>query len=126
MNTAITPAALQKAPASAPAAPHSAPMFPTQVVMLSIMNWYFPRISNMKLPDMPGSIIAQIAMAPLRNMNHSASGVLVGESVHITTPSMTPKARNAPSRTFQPDIPRMMKIDDATISPKKNAQVWMG
>ena len=126
MNTTITPAAFQNAPASAPAEPHSAPMFSTQVVMLSMMNWYFPRISNMKLPDMPGSIIAQIAMAPLMNTNHRASGVLVGDSVQITTPRMTPKTRNAPSRIFHPDIPRMMKMEEATMSPKKNAQVWIG
>ena len=40
-----------------------------------IMNWYLPRISSMKLPEMPGRIIAHMAMAPLRNMNQRASGV---------------------------------------------------
>ena len=40
-----------------------------------IMNWYLPRISSMKLPEMPGRIIAQMAIAPLRNMNQRASGV---------------------------------------------------
>ena len=61
----------------------------TSPVMTSIIYWYLPRISRMKLPDMPGRIIAQMAIAPLMKMNHSASGVLVGESVQMTTPSTT-------------------------------------
>ena len=44
----------------------------------------------------------------------------------MTTPRIHPKTRKRPSRSFQPEIPRSMKIDDATISPKKNAQVCIG
>ena len=77
----------------------------------------------MKLPEIPGKIIAQIAMAPLKKMNQRASGVWVGERVHTTTPRMHPSVMNSPSRSFHPEIPRRMNIDEATIRPKKNAHV---
>ena len=80
----------------------------------------------MKLPDIPGSIIAQMARAPLRNMNQSASGVLTGESVQTVAPRTIPRVRNAPSASFHPEMPRNMNIDDATMSPKKNDHVWIG
>ena len=125
-NTAITQKELQNTPASAPDAPQSAPMLDTHPVMLSIIIWYLPSIRRMKLPEMPGSIMAQIAMAPLRNMNQRASGVSVGERVQIATPRAMPSATYSPSRNFHPLIPRRMKMDDATISPKKKAQVCIG
>ena len=37
-----------------------------------------------------------------------------------------PNTSRRPSQSFQPEIPRMMNIEDATIRPKKNAQVWIG
>ena len=95
-------------------------------VMTPMMYSYLPRIRRMKLPEMPGRIIAQMAMAPLRKMNHSASGVWVGESVQTVTPRTTPPRTRSISRSFQPLIPRRMNIDDATMRPKKNAQVWIG
>ena len=90
------------------------------------MNSYFPSISSMKLPLMPGSIIAHIAIAPDRNMNHSASGVWVGDSVHTTTPSMMPSTSITKSFPFHPLMSLSMKTDEATIRPKKNAHVGIG
>ena len=77
----------------------------------------------MKLPEIPGRIIAQMATAPHRNTNHSPSGVSVGVSVQITAPRPTPKTVRTTSLNFHPEIPRRMKTDDATMSPKKNAHV---
>ena len=44
----------------------------------------------------------------------------------MTAPSNTPKTSRSPSRQRHPDIPRRMKIDDATMRPKKKAHVWIG
>ena len=44
----------------------------------------------------------------------------------MTTPSTTPPIRKRISRRPQPEMPRRMNIDDATIRPKKNAHVWIG
>ena len=91
-----------------------------------MMNSYLPRIRRMKLPEMPGRIIAQMAMAPLRKMNQYASGVWVGDKVHTVTPSPTPRIMKSMSRSFHPLIPRRMNIDEATMRPKKKAHVWIG
>ena len=80
----------------------------------------------MKLPEMPGRIIAQMAIAPLRKMNQSASGVWVGDKVHTTAPRMMPPTRNPASFSLQPEIPRRMNMDEATMRPKKKAHVWIG
>ena len=125
-NTASTAADSQKRSELAPDAPQIAPTFSTHESMHDMMYLYFPSISRMKLPEMPGSIMAHIAMAPLRNMNQRASGVWVGDSVQTTTPRMIPKISSMPSRNLHPEMPFRMKTDDATIRPKKNAQVWMG
>ncbi len=98
----------------------------TRPEMADIIYWYLPRIRRMKLPEMPGSIIAHIAMAPLMKTNHSPSGVLVGERVHITVPSTIPKARRHISLTLQSEMPRRMNIDEAAMSPKKKAHVRIG
>ena len=114
---------VQNVPASAPEPPQRAAMLPVQPVIDSIMYWYFPNMSSMKLPDIPGSTIAHIAIAPLMKMNQSPSGVWVGDRVHMTTPNMMPKMRNSPSRTFHPDIPFNMNMLEAAINPKKNPHV---
>ena len=54
---------------------HYFPFPETISAIFPIRYSYFPRMSRMKLPEMPGRIIAQIAMAPLMKMNHSPSGV---------------------------------------------------
>ena len=126
INTAITAADSQKRVASAPSEPQRAPRFAVTAVMLAIMNLYFPRISRIKLPEIPGRTIAQIARAPLMNTNQRASGVWVGESVHMIAPRATPKTSMTTSLSFHPETPFKIKIDDATISPKKNAHVCIG
>ena len=39
---------------------------------------YFPNIRRMKAPDIPGRIMAQIAIIPEIKINHKADGVSVG------------------------------------------------
>ena len=95
-------------------------------VMLPIMYSYFPKMSRMKLPEIPGRIIAQMAMAPVRKINHKSSGVSVGESVQTTTPKITPNIVIVTDRSFQEFIPRSINRDDATIRPKKKAHVSIG
>ena len=80
----------------------------------------------MKLPEMPGSIMVQMARAPQTNKNQRSSGVSVGESVHTASPSSRPKARKTTSTPFQPFISLNMVTLEAMMSPKKKAQVSTG
>ena len=46
------------------------------------INSYFPKISNKKLPEIPGSIMAQMAMAPAAKVNQMLFGEeIIGSSV---------------------------------------------
>ena len=65
----------------------------------------------MKAPEMPGMIMAQMAMAPDSMMNHHLSWVSVGV---------------ATVRTFQCPICLATSSAEATISPKKNDQMAIG
>ena len=58
----------------------------------------------MKLPEIPGRIMVQTAMAPQMNMNQRSSGVVVGDRVQMTTPRAMPTAKNIKSSTFHPLI----------------------
>ena len=58
-----------------------------------ITNSYLPKRSNMKLPDIPGSIIAQMAIDPLRKTNHNSSGVWPGLARQMKAPVATPASR---------------------------------
>ena len=55
----------------------------------------------MKLPEIPGRIIAQIARAPLRKMNQRASGVCVGDKVHKCTGPRIHVARTGQIENFR-------------------------
>ena len=57
------------------------PLPDTMSAIVPIMYSYLPRMRRMKLPDIPGSIMAHMAMAPQMRMNQSPSGVSVGERV---------------------------------------------
>ena len=48
-----------------------------------IINSYFPMSNSMKLPDIPGKIIAQIAMAPHMKIKSKESGVCAGVAIVI-------------------------------------------
>ena len=48
-----------------------------------MINSYFPNNNRIKAPDIPGRIMAQMAIAPERMINHHVSGVLVGVSTVI-------------------------------------------
>ncbi len=48
-----------------------------------MMKKYFPSNTKMKLPEMPGRIIAQMAMAPQRKINGRPEEVLAGVATVI-------------------------------------------
>lgn len=91
-----------------------------------MMNWYLPSRSRMKAPEMPGRIMAQIAMAPDSMMNHHVSGVSVGVAMVIHHAAATPTRHAATVRTFQCPICLATSSAEATISPKKNDQMAIG
>ena len=53
---------------------------------------YFPSKTKIKLPDMPGRIIAQMAMAPQRKMNHRSFEVSAGVVMVIAYAATAPAA----------------------------------
>src|SRR5690606_41656650 len=88
-----------------------------------MMNSYLPIKSNINAPEMPGRIIAQIARAPDRNTNHSASGLCVGELTVIRYATTMPTTMEPTTATFHRVIERRINGDEINISPKKNDQV---
>ena len=90
------------------------------------MNSYLPISSNMKLPDIPGSIIAQIAMAPEMKINHKSLGVCAGESRQIAAQIAVPISIGRIFDIFDNLMSFNKMNDDATISPKKNDHNGMG
>lgn len=54
-----------------------------KVFTASIIKKYFPKRTKMKLPEIPGSIIAQIAIAPQIKMNHHSAEVSAGVAMVI-------------------------------------------
>ena len=80
----------------------------------------------MNEPDMPGRIIAQIAIAPLRKTNQAAEGVSTGTAPTRTKAPAAASSKASASFTVQRDtFPRTVMID-ASTSPKKKAQTWTG
>ena len=77
----------------------------------------------MKAPEMPGRIMAQMAMAPDSMMNHHVSGVSVGVAMVIHHAAAAPTRHAATVRTFQCPICLATSSAEATISPKKNDQM---
>ena len=71
---------------------------------------------------MPGRIIAQIAIAPERNMNHQASGVSAGERREIAAAAAIPAT--IASRCWMRNLPTPFstKKEEARIRPKKRLQ----
>ena len=80
----------------------------------------------MKLPEMPGRIIVQIAIAPQIAMNQGASGVVEGDRRQIAAPIAAPMASQRTSTAFLPLRSASMNTAETRISPKKNAQVCTG
>ena len=80
----------------------------------------------MKLPDIPGRIMVQMAMAPQRAMNQRSDVVSVGDSRHMKAPRAIPARSQAESAGFHPLMSESMNITETTINPKKKAQVCTG
>lgn len=59
----------------------AAPQAKTMIIVISndftafMINSYLPNNNRIKLPEIPGNIIAHIAIAPHKNMNDRFSGV---------------------------------------------------
>lgn len=88
---------------------------------------YIHNNTNMKLPDIPGNIIAQIAIAPQINIHHHveviASGVLVGEVIkNANTQNIIKQIMH-----FQSRFTCLHKsIEEMSINPKKKDQIKIG
>ena len=87
-----------------------------------IMNAYLPNISNMNDPLNPGNIIAQIAIVPLKKMNHFSLVVLIGIIPVIWKANIVPRINvGKEEKKFFIDLHRI-KIE-AVIKPKKKDHV---
>ena len=60
---------------------------------VAVMNSYFPKISKIKAPLIPGKIIAQMAIIPQRKINHDFSGVATGIKLTMMTATATMAAK---------------------------------
>ena len=65
------------------------------------INWYLPINSRMNAPDMPGRIIAQMAIAPDSRMNHHVSGVCDGDATVIHHATAMPHNSETTDAAFQ-------------------------
>ena len=91
-----------------------------------MMNWYLPSSSRMKAPEMPGRIIAQMAIAPESRINHHVSGVSAGVATVIHHAAAAPIRHAATVCTRQRPICLATSSAEATIRPKKNDQMAIG
>ena len=80
----------------------------------------------MKLPEIPGKIMAQIAMAPHRKMNHRWFGVSVGDTRHIAAPAAIPSSRAMMFFILVKSISLRISIAEAIMRPKKKDHRGMG
>ena len=80
----------------------------------------------MKLPEMPGKIMAQMAMAPQRKMNHSAEGVSAGVMTVMNQAATAPTTNPAMLLTSHRVTSRETNHVDASTSPKKKAHTSTG
>ena len=55
----------------------------SSVLTASIIKKYLPNSTKIKLPDIPGNIIAQMAIAPQRNIKNKLEGVSAGVATVI-------------------------------------------
>ena len=69
-------------PMQAPTAKNSR-TFMSRFLTASIIKEYLPSSTKIKLPDMPGNIMAQIAMAPHREIKSRLEGVSDGVATVI-------------------------------------------
>ena len=112
--------------------PAAAPMTKTTITGMfrsptaCMRYWYLPSSSRMKAPEMPGRIMAQMAMAPESMMNHQSLGVSAGVATVIHQAMAAPTSSEATVEKFQRPICWATSRAEATISPKKNDQMAIG
>ena len=80
----------------------------------------------MKLPDIPGNIIAQMAMAPQRKINQRSFGVSVGDIRQMAAPAAIPRARASRCLILVRSMSLSISIADAIMRPKKKDHSGMG
>jgi hypothetical protein len=77
----------------------------------------------MKAPDMPGRIIAHMAIAPDKKINQNASGVSVGERIVMKYATTIPKINDTAVATFHFRMVLNISGEEIRIKPKKNDHV---
>ncbi len=80
----------------------------------------------MNAPDIPGKIMAQIAIAPERRINHQSSGVLVGVSTVIVYAMMAPTINEVMVSISHFFISLDTMRAEITMRPKKKDQMYNG
>ena len=80
----------------------------------------------MKAPDIPGKIMAQMAIAPERRINHQSSGVLVGVSTVIVYAMMAPTINEVMVSISHFFISLDTMRAEITMRPKKKDQMYNG
>src|SRR5690606_27637287 len=84
---------------------------------------YFFRSSKIKLPDIPGKIIAQIAIIPLKKINQSEVGVSDGVAMVIKYATAIPTNSIKIFIILIYVILLKTATAEATIRPKKNDHI---
>jgi hypothetical protein len=87
---------------------------------------YFPRIRRINAPEIPGSIIAQIARAPERKTNPTFVGVSAGVAILIKKAMAIPMNPAIYTSAFHLVISRATIMAEIMMSPKKKDQTWIG
>ncbi len=87
---------------------------------------YCHKISKIYDPEIPGKIIAMIAMAPEMNIVIFAVPMAIGCKFDRTYPVSNPKISSKMIKKFRCLIYFLIKYAEARISQKKNAQICWG
>ena len=87
---------------------------------------YAPNKTRIKPPDMPGSIVAQMAMAPATNKYQEAPSDSTGLIKTTATAMATPTNSSTTFAEPQAFVCRIRKMAEAKINPKKNDQTNNG
>ena len=87
---------------------------------------YMPSRTRIKLPEMPGRIMAHMARNPARKTPARPKSRLATGEKAISPATSTPTSRQAARDSVQPSTCRSRTTAEAKIRPKKNAQSGTG
>ena len=80
----------------------------------------------MKLPEMPGRIMAQIATAPQKNRYRVVISTSAGRATPMASAAPPPTASSTATRAVQRRTWRTMNSEEATMRPQKKDQISTG